>query len=67
MSSLAERWCRRDKDELFKKYPKVRDCERDGSLTIDTKPDIYHTCPDSSEAKALGEDIEISQNISESE
>jgi hypothetical protein len=61
-------WYARDKEELFRKYPEIRQCEHDGKLSIDTRPEIYQFCPSSSEAKDMGENLDgISSDVSESE
>ncbi|MBX3155847.1 MAG: hypothetical protein KF773_07600 [Deltaproteobacteria bacterium] len=64
---LAE-WYARDKAGLFKAYPKVQDCERDGKLVLSTKIEPYRFCPDAAEAKQFGEDLDsLSSDVSESE
>jgi hypothetical protein len=61
-------WYARNKEELFNKYPKIRECEHDGKLTVDTREEIYRFCPSSSEAKELGENYDgLSSDVSESE
>jgi hypothetical protein len=63
------KWYKSNKDELFNKYPQVRNCEQDGKeLRVDSRPEIYSFCPSSSEAKAFGEDLrDAPSDIPESE
>ncbi len=61
-------WYERDKAGLFSKYPKIKECERDGKLEVKTQLEPYDFCPSSSEAKELGEQIaEPPSDIPESE
>jgi len=62
-----ENWYRSNKDELFNKYPKLRECERDGKeIRIDSRLEVYDYCP--SDSRSLGDEVrEVTTDISESE
>lgn len=61
-------WFDANKDELFKKYPKVTDCVRDGKLSTKSRLETYTFCPSESDAKQFGEDLSgISSDVSESD
>ena len=61
-------WFDKNKDELFKKYPKVSDCVRDGQISTKSRLETYSFCPSESDAKQFGEDLSgISSDLSESE
>jgi len=61
-------WFDKNKDELFKRYPKVSDCVRDGQISTKSRLETYSFCPSESDAKQFGEDLSgISSDLSESE
>lgn len=64
-----ETWYQSNKDELFSKHPKIKECERDGKeLSVEVTVEPYEFCPSSSDAKGFGEDLgEATPDVPESD
>ena len=61
-------WYAKNKEELFKQYPRIRECESDGKLSTNARLELYTFCPSESEAKGFGEDLDsIPSDMSESD
>jgi hypothetical protein len=61
------RWYQGNKDELFSKYPNLKQCERDNKLQVDSRLETYDFCPSASEVQSMeGELKDTPADVSES-
>ncbi|MEP6866427.1 MAG: hypothetical protein ABJE66_37765 [Deltaproteobacteria bacterium] len=61
------RWYQGNKDELFSKYPNLKQCERDNKLQVDSRLETYDFCPSASEVQSMESELkDTSADVSES-
>jgi hypothetical protein len=58
-------WFANNKDDLLSRYPNVSSCIKDGVIATSTRLEPYNFCP--SDPKDLGDELDISSDVSESE
>jgi hypothetical protein len=60
-------WYKRDKEDLFKNYKNLMQCEHDNQLQINSRLELYDFCPDTSEMKSMEGDLaDTPSEVSES-
>lgn len=61
------RWYQDHEDELFARYPNLRQCEGDNKLQVDSRLETYDFCPSVSEVQSMEADLkDTPSDISES-
>jgi uncharacterized phage infection (PIP) family protein YhgE len=58
-------WFTKNKDELLSKYPNISACIKDGQISTKSRIETYNVCPDA--PKDLGEELDLSSDVSESD